>query len=104
MEAHLTAAGEDFLIDGLSFKPPSNTAAYVQETRQVSYFPESGNRFDPVSSRVIRFRLADHAFLEASSCKLGFTITNLGNQKYNSVSTANVNVPKGSFICNKPAR
>ena len=80
MEAHLTAAGEDFLIDGLSFKPPSNTAAYVQETRQVSYFPESGNRFDPVSSRVIRFRLADHAFLEASSCKLGFTITNLGNQ------------------------
>ena len=80
MEAHLTAAGEDFLIDGRSFKPPSNTAACVQETRQVSYFPESGNRFDPVSSKVIRFRLADHAFLEASSCKFGFTITNLGNQ------------------------
>ena len=80
MEAHRTSAGEYFLIDGLSFKPPNNTAAYVQETRQVSYFPESDNRFDPVSSKVIRFRLADHAFVEASSCKFGFTIPNLGNQ------------------------
>ena len=80
MEAHLTTAGADYLIDGLSCKPPSNTAAYVQETRQVSYFPERGNKFDPVSNKVIRFRLADHAFLEASSCKFGFTITNLGNQ------------------------
>ena len=80
MEAHLTAAGEDFLVGSLSFKQPSNTAAYVQDTRQVSYFPESGDRFDTVSSKVIRFRLADHAFLEASSCKFGFTITNLGNQ------------------------
>ena len=68
------------MIDGLSFKPPSNTAAYVQDTRQVSYFPESGNRFDPVSSKVIRFRLAGHAFLEASSCNFGFTIKNIGNQ------------------------
>ena len=79
MEAIITAGGEDHLIDGLSFKPPSNPAGYVTETRQVSYFPESGNRFDPVSSRVIRFRLTDHAFLEASSCKFGFTITNTGD-------------------------
>ena len=86
MEAHLTAAGEDLLIDGLSFTPPSNTAACAQETRQVSCFPESGNRFDPVISKVIRFRLADHAFLEASSCKFGFTITNLGNQNITSLA------------------
>ena len=68
------------MIGGLSFKPPSNTTTYVQETRQVLDFPESGNRIDPVKSNVIRFRLADHAFLEASSCKFGFTIANLGNQ------------------------
>ena len=90
MEAHLTTAGADYLIDGLSCKPPSNTAAYVQETMQISYFPESGNMFDPVSSEVIRFRLADHAFLEARSCKFGFTITNLGNQKYHASGATDV--------------
>ena len=92
MAAHLTTASEDVLIGGLTFKPPNNTAAYAQATRQVSYFPESGNKFDPVSSKVIRFRLADHAFLEASSCKFGFTITNLGNQKYHALGATGVDV------------
>ena len=76
MEAHLTSGGEDVLIDGLRFQPPSNTANYCVANRQVRYFAESGNRFDPVSSRVIRFRLADTGFLESASCRLGLTITN----------------------------
>ena len=68
------------MIEGLSFKPPSNTANYVLETRQVTYQAESGNRFDPVSSRVIRFRLADHGFLESSSVKLALTLQNKSDQ------------------------
>ena len=80
MEAILTSGGEDHLIEGLSFKPPSNTANYVLETRQVTYQAESGNRFDPISIRVIRFRLADHGFLEASSVKLALTLQNKGDQ------------------------
>ena len=43
-------------------------------------FAEAGNKFDPVSSRVIRFRLADHGFLESSSVKLAFTINNTKGQ------------------------
>ena len=80
MEAIITSGSEDHLIEGLSFKPPSNTANYVLETRQVTYQAESGNRFDPVSSRVLRFRLADHGFLEASSVKLALTLQNKGDQ------------------------
>ena len=80
MEAILTSGAEDHLIEGLSFKPPSATANYVLETRQVTYQAESGNRFDPVSSRVIRFRLADHGFLEASSVKMALTLQNQGDQ------------------------
>ena len=76
MEAHLTS-GNDFLLEGLSFKPPQNTANYCLTNRSVSYFAESGNRFDPVSSRVIRFRIADQGFLEASSVRLKLTLTNL---------------------------
>ena len=80
MEAILTSGSEDHLIDGLSFRPPSNTAQYILESRQVTYQAESGNRFDPVSSKVIRFRLADHGFLEASRVKLALTIQNTGDQ------------------------
>ena len=79
MEAIITSGSEDHLIEGLSFRPPSNTANYVLETRQVTYQAESGNRFDPVSSRVIRFRLVDHGFLEASSVKLALTLQNTGD-------------------------
>ena len=80
MEAILTSGAEDHLIEGLSFKPPSATAAYVLESRYVSLMAESGNRFDPVSSRVIRFRLADHGLLEASSVRLALTLQNKGDQ------------------------
>ena len=80
MEAILTSGSEDHLIEGLSFKAPNNTANYVLESRYVTYQAESGNRFDPVSSKVIRFRLADHGFLEASSVKLALTIQNKNDQ------------------------
>ena len=77
MEARLTS-GSDTLIAGLNFKPPSQTAQYCLTNRQVRYFVESGNKFDPVSSRVIRFRIdGDQGFLEASSVRLQFTLTNL---------------------------
>ena len=76
MEAILTSGAEDHLIEGLSFKPPSATANYVLETRQVVFNAESGDRFNPVSSRIIRFRLADHGFLEASSVRLALTTQN----------------------------
>ena len=80
MGAIITSGAEDHLIEGLSFLPPSNTANYVLETRQVTYQAETGNSFDPVSSRVVRFRLADHGFLEASSVKLALTLQNKGDQ------------------------
>mgnify|MGYP001248355027 FL=1 len=79
MEAITTSGAEDHLIEGLSLKPPSNTANYVLETRQITYQAESGNRFDPVSSRAIRFRLVDHGFLEVSSVKLVLTLQNTGD-------------------------
>ena len=75
MEAYLTGASSDELLEGLNVKAPSS-AAYVQTSRFVNYFPESGNTFDAVSSKVVRFRLADHGFFESPSARLRFTITN----------------------------
>ena len=80
MEAIISSGAEDHLIEGLSFRPPSSTANYVLESRYVSFNAESGNRFDSISSKVIRFRLADHGFLEASSVRLALTLQNKGDQ------------------------
>ena len=77
MEAHVVSSISDHLIDGLQFKASNGTAAYVLNSRFVRYFAESGNRFDSNSSRVIRFRLADHCFLEPASCRVQMTIQNL---------------------------
>ena len=79
MDAHLTVGATYQLIEGLRFQPPSNTANYCIANRLVQYFAESGNRFDPVSSRVICFRLADTGFLESSSVRLRLTVTNQHN-------------------------
>ena len=88
MEAHLTSGGEDVLIDGLRFQPPSNLSNYVVSCRSVQYYGESGNRHDPVSSRVIRFRLADTGFLESSSCRLALTVTNQHTANLTPIATA----------------
>ena len=77
MEAHLTGASSDKLLAGLDFSPPSNTASYVTGTRLTNFFAESGNTWDSLSSRVIRFRVADQGFLESASLRLRFTIVNL---------------------------
>ena len=76
MEGHITS-GEDHLIEGLSFQNKGGTASYVLNSRFVRFFAESGDRFSPDSSRVIRFRLTDQAFLESSSVRLQCTIRNL---------------------------
>ena len=65
------------MIDGLSFKASSGTSSYVLNSKYVRFFAESGDRFSPDSSRVIRFRLTDQAFLEPSSLRLQLTIQNL---------------------------
>ena len=77
MEAHLTGAASDQLLERLRVKPPSNPANYGLASRQVQYVAESGNRFDPVSSRAIRVGSAGQGLLEASSVRLKFTLTNL---------------------------
>ena len=80
MEAHLTGASSDKLLEGLSFSPPNSTASYVTETKYSNFFAESGNTFDSLSSKVIRFRVADQGFLESASLRLRFTIVNLKNE------------------------
>ena len=104
MEAHITSGIEDHLIDGLQFKAGSGTAAYVLNSRFVRYFAESGNRFDSSSSRVFRFRLAEHCVLEPASCRVQMTIQNLtkgaGNNDvpFDAHRPSSINVQARAFV------
>ena len=86
MEAHLTGASSDKLLEGLNFAPPSNTASYCQDARYINYFAESGNVFDSLSSKVIRFRIADQGFIESTSLRRRFTIVNLRDENLTPVA------------------
>ena len=78
MEAILTS-GEYHLIEGLSFKPPSATAAYVLETRQVVSTQKAETDSILSLQKSSGFRLADHGFLEASSVKFALTLQHKGD-------------------------
>ena len=67
---------EDYLIDGLSFKLNPG-ASYVAERRSVSYFPSGSNIYQAGSgARVIRVNLTGEGWLDPSTVRLTYTLTN----------------------------
>ena len=65
----------DGLISGLTFKPNGHTANYILANRQIRFLPESGDTWT-TANRTIRFRLADSAFVDLESIRLGMSIYN----------------------------
>ena len=92
MEAHLSSAVEDGLLESLNFRPSGNSAQYVLESRKVRFFAEASARFDP-NSRVIRFRLVDQGFWEPASSRIQFTL----NNKDSSNALVPISGPLGMF-------
>ena len=75
VEAHANAA-EDYLIEGLSFKM-SPGASYVTNRRSVSFFPSGSDSYSPGSGvKVIKLKLNGSDWLDPSTVKLMFTLTN----------------------------
>ena len=75
MEAHVVSHISDHLISSLNFKPSSGTSNYITSSRLVRFLPESGDTWT-TANRTIRFRLADSAFIDMESIRLGMTIHN----------------------------
>ena len=76
LETHI-AGSEDRLIDGLHFAG-RNTASYIVARRGVTFSPSSASSWKPSGVRLVRFNLADQAgWLDASTLRLAFTLTNL---------------------------
>jgi len=75
VEAHANST-EDYLIEGLSFKLAQG-ASYVTNRRSVSFFPSGSDTYAPTSgTKVIKIRLNGTDWLDPSTVKIMFTLTN----------------------------
>jgi len=75
VEAHANST-EDYLIEGLSFKLAQG-ASYVTNRRSVSFFPSGSDTYGPTSgTKVIKIRLNGTDWLDPSTVKIMFTLTN----------------------------
>ena len=74
MESHAQSV-EDNLIDSLSLKLRPG-ASYVTDRRSVSFFTQGGNEYQPNGVKVIKIMLNGDSWLDPSTCKLFFDITN----------------------------
>ena len=75
VEAHANST-DDYLIDGLSFKLAQG-ASYVTNRRSVSFFPSGSDTYAPTSgTKVIKIRLNGTDWLDPSTVKTMFTLTN----------------------------
>ncbi len=74
MESHAQSV-EDNLIDSLSFKLRPG-ASYVTDRRSVSFWPQGGNDYAPSGVKVIKIMLTGDSWLDPSTVKLFFNVTN----------------------------
>jgi hypothetical protein len=74
MESHAQSV-EDNLIDSLSFKLRPG-ASYVTDRKSVTFWPQGGNQYAPDGVKVIKISLNGDQWLDPSTVKLFYSITN----------------------------
>ena len=78
METHIQAT-EDALLDSLSFKLP-NSANFITDRRSVTFFPSGGNQYSPNGVKTIKFMITGTDWLDPSSVRVSFRLTNASTQ------------------------
>ena len=85
MESHAQAT-EDYLIEGLSFKLAPG-ASYVTNRRSVTFYPQGGNSYAPNGVKVIRLALTGDGWLDPSTIRVMFDLTNLDTEFNHTLKT-----------------
>ena len=86
MEHHVQSV-DDALIGGLSYKLKSG-ASYVTNRRAVSYFASGGNSYSSNGVKVIKFNLNGDQWLDPSTFRVMFQLSNTGNANLAEDATA----------------
>ena len=77
MEHHVQSV-DDALIGGLAYKLKAG-ASYVTDRRSVTFFASGGNQYSPSGVKVMKFNLVADQWLDPSTFRVMFTVSNTGN-------------------------
>ena len=77
LESMIAMAGEDGLPDSLTFTLPPASTSVVDRRQHVRAYPTSASTLTPSSTKTFRIRLGGDDFVDSSSIRLQYTITNL---------------------------
>ena len=77
MEHHAQSV-DDALIGGLSYKLKAG-ASYIINRRSVSYFAQGGNQYSPNGVKLMKFNLTGDQWLDPSTFRVMFQLSNTGN-------------------------
>ena len=75
MEHHVQSV-DDALIGGLSYKLKAG-ASYVTDRRSVTFFASGGNQYSPSGVKVCKFNIVADQWLDPSTFRVMFTLSNL---------------------------
>jgi hypothetical protein len=78
LESLIATAGEAPMIDSLDFVLPPASTSVVDRRQHVRAYPTSASTLTPTGTRTARIRLGGDDFVDASSVRLQYTITNNG--------------------------
>jgi len=74
----IATSGEAPMLDSLDFSLPPSSTAVVDRRQHVRAYPTSASTLTPTSTRTCRLRLGGDDFVDPSSIRLVYTITELG--------------------------
>ena len=81
LESLLAVAGESTLLQSLDYSIPSTSSAVVSRKQHVRAYPTSGSTLSPTGTKTCRIRIGGDAFVDSSSVRLMFTISNKDGAK-----------------------
>ena len=81
LESLIATSGEASMLDSLDFTLPAASTAVVDRRQHVRAYPTSASTLTPTGTRTVRLRLGGDDFVDASSIRLQYTITNTSADK-----------------------
>ena len=79
LESLISTAGEAPMLDSLDYTLSASNTSVVDRRQHIRAFPTSASTLNPANNRSCRIRLGGDDFVDSSSIRLMYTITEKGN-------------------------
>ena len=78
LESLISTAGEAPMLDSLDYTLSAANSSVVDRRQHIRAFPTSASTLNPANNRNVRIRLGGDDFVDSSSIRLMYTITEKG--------------------------